>query len=141
MKRDFSTLVRNSDGSTIEIVGEDGKKTGSLFSMKDLASRSLFQFDQGDTPEAKSKKGRLALRIEESSGLMDLTTEEMQLIKAAVGKYRTPLEVVRMEIFLETDPPAPIVAQPVPEAVKGGDDDEEDESPKKSFKSRPINRP
>lgn len=97
MKINFEQVLKELDGKIIQIPGE-----GVDLTLKIVASRSLSMIfnDEQISGEEKAKRGLLAFRIYANSDI-DLTVEEVALVKKLIGKAYGPLIVTQAWEMLE----------------------------------------
>jgi hypothetical protein len=93
MKIDFGFVLRTLDGASIS--DEKGEMTAQR-----LACGALLADAQGDKPEGKLERFRLAIKISEATGPVDLTIDEMKLLQDRVTKSCGSLVVGRMDQLL-----------------------------------------
>lgn len=97
MKIRFDETMKDLDGKAIK--GEGGELT--LKSICCNALTVIFQDEQGLSGEEKAKRGLLAMRIYANTEI-DLTVEEVALIKKLIGKAYGPLIVAQAWNMLES---------------------------------------
>lgn len=98
----FTLKLHNLDGSELidAMVRGDEVKPVTL---RDACKVALVSVVQGDTPEQKFENYRLALRIENNDEL-DLTAEEITMLKKRVGIVLPPLHVGNVWMILDPPP-------------------------------------
>lgn len=109
MKRDFSKPIQSLKGNPVPIyeMVPDGlggeKRIAHELTFKTAAVEALGQLFQDEPPNhtEKLKRFRLALKLEESDGEVEVSAEEIVLIKHVVGKMFDPIIFGRMDQFLE----------------------------------------
>ena len=81
---DFTQEIHTFDGGSF--MGPDGKPAPQKLGT--IAENSLLQTAQGDTIEEKNKRFWLALKIHNTPKDPNLTTEDIAVIKKAIGTYQ-----------------------------------------------------
>lgn len=69
--------------------------------LKHVAFEALCVVEAGTSGEEKYKRGKLVQRIAESEGAVELSTEEVSLIKKRIGEIYGPIVVVAAHDLLE----------------------------------------
>lgn len=94
---DFGQVIKNADGSAVEI--KEGQKVPTLASISITALGASYA-DERDpqgretiTPEEKFQRGKLADKIGHSKGDLALSPEDLALLKKLIGKAFSPLIV------------------------------------------------
>lgn len=90
MIKSFETVLKNIDGADLKEPGNDVPIT-----LKSVAVNALLATMPNDSPAAEEKVKRfiLAMKIQGSSGEIDLTPEDIVLIKRMVGQAMATLIV------------------------------------------------
>ncbi len=116
MKRDFQQPIVNLEGKPLK--DEDGKPV----TLCSVALNALLASIPNDivTGEAKAKRYALALKINDHPGDVNVTAEELTLLKEQIGKIYAPLVVGRAYDLLEEK--AVPVLKPVESIAKTGAD-------------------
>ena len=96
MKIDFNTKIKNLDGTAIKNKKKD--LTARYFATEALLA--LADTEKNLSGEEKFKRGQLAEKIY-MKDVVDLTVEEISLVKKMVGKVFNSLVVLRMYKILE----------------------------------------
>ena len=96
-----------------EVVDEKTKETRTFdFTLAEVIQANLLSEDREGTPTDRFNKFLLAEKIKKSNGDVEVTVEELALIKKTIGNNPSPLVVGRVWQLLEslkTDPfPLPI---------------------------------
>lgn len=71
------------------------------FTLGDVASDALFTPEQGVVGEEAAKRGALAIEIVRSKEPLNLTVEQVALIKKRIGETKTPLVITQAWGMLE----------------------------------------
>lgn len=100
---DFSVVLENERHEPLtELRGkgpEDTKKVELTLGV--ICSRALFTPKQGPEPgDKKAERGKLAFRIYDA-GEIELTSEEIVLIKQCVGEFLGPIVVTQVYDILD----------------------------------------
>ena len=99
---DFSVVLQNERHEPLtELHGTGPKDTkGVEITLGVMCARALFTPKQGPEPgDKKAERGALAFRIYDQ-GEMELTPEEVVLIKQCVGEFLGPLVVTQVYSIL-----------------------------------------
>jgi len=100
MKVDFSQKFKDFDGKAIKALnGKDADLRGAAVD----ALNALFMDEQGLSGEDKVKRYTLAKKVCANDDPVDVTVEEVALIKKLVGKAFAPLIVAQAWNMLEGD--------------------------------------
>lgn len=108
MKRDFRQPIVNFEGTQLKDDGRD-------VTLATVAINALLAAIPNEivTGEAKARRYALALKINADPGDVNVTVEELALLKAEIGKVYAPLVVGRAYDLLE-EKPAPKLAASQP---------------------------
>lgn len=111
MRRDFSLSILDLDGKEIE---EGGKKV----TLCTVALSALLTTVPGEsiTGQDKADRMQLAMKINKRPREVDLTAEQMAMIKRLIGATFGPLAVGRAYELLEAEPKLAAVQPDVPSA-------------------------
>ena len=102
-KVDLSAPILDADGSVYKETHQTGNKAvEKTFSLRDKIRQSLLLGLQDDTPDVKLKKFDLAMEM--ATDPVELSAEDIVLIKDTVGKVQNPLVFGR--IMKHIDPPS-----------------------------------
>lgn len=88
MKIDFSRTLTNLDGSQIVVQAD---KAPRPLTLGDVAANSLLADDRDATGAQKVARFSLALKVYEAKEPLDLTPEDVSLIRERVGQTCVPL--------------------------------------------------
>jgi len=105
MEIDFSQKLKNLKGDVLKEVSidEETKKEESTdYTLGTAAVNTLFANEKDMTGEQKVKRYNLATKIFEM-GKVDVTTDEIVLIKKVIGKFTTALIVGQAYKMLEKE--------------------------------------
>jgi len=100
---DFSVILKDIDGTPlIELCGKGPEDTKKIeLTLAKICARALFYPKNGPEPgDKKAERGRLAFRIYDVKE-MELTAEEIVLIRQCVGEFLSPLIVTQVYDLLK----------------------------------------
>lgn len=97
MKRNFSEVIKDLDGTSIV---ENGKEV-TFAQIARSALMSMFEDEKSLGGEEKAKRFALAMKIEPK--MIELTAEEVSLLKTLIGKAFGVIVVGQSYLFLEDD--------------------------------------
>lgn len=100
MRKDFSKSFINLDGSE----AKDGNNKPITFASTTLTALLNPPQDERLTAEQKTRRYQMATKINKNPSKVDLTIEELALIKECVGKFHGPLVVGQTYEMLEGEP-------------------------------------
>lgn len=104
-KVDFSRKLKNVDGDDMIEVIVNGEKTDERIStLKSISVNAListFEDERGLDGVEKMKRYQLAMKINKSTSLLELQSEDVSLIKKLVGKAFGPMAVGQAYEYLE----------------------------------------
>lgn len=112
MRRDFTLPICNLNG---EPINEDGKPV-TLCTVALSALLASFPDEQSLSGAEKVNRMQLALKINKRPREVDLTVEQLALLKTLIGKGFGPLAVGRAYELLEAEPKLAAVQPDVPSA-------------------------
>lgn len=104
MKRNFSAVLKTIEGAPIA-------KNGKPFTLLNVAIEALlaaFDDEVSLSGEQKLARYNLALRIQNSDGVVEMTVEEVAQLKMLIGKAFAPLVVGQSYLLLDADFQAPM---------------------------------
>lgn len=114
MKRKLNVALKNLDGTNITEATvqqlEVGKAVVQSLTVMTAsiacgnALTQLFEDERSLSGVEKHKRGKLAQRVFDAEGEIDLSAEEITTIKTCVGKHFNPLVVAQIYDILESDP-------------------------------------
>lgn len=108
MRRDFSPSLINLDGSP----AKDDKEKAITFASTSLTALLSVNPESRVTAEEKARRYTVAMKINRDPSKVDLTAEEIILVKKAVGEFHGPLVVGQTYEMLEGEKPQLTIVQP-----------------------------
>lgn len=107
MKKDFSGELKHFDGTVItdNVTNADGTITKKPILVKEICRNAVLAADEKRNGEEQLKRYRLARRID-AGGIVEVTAEELVMIKSAVAANYTTIVTGFIHERLEQDPPA-----------------------------------
>jgi hypothetical protein len=105
MRRDFTKLILDIDGNEIS----SPRIKEKAYDLCEVALQALlvsFDDEKALTGKEKADRMQLALKINKRPSEVDLTTEQLALVKLLIGKGFGPLVVGRSYDLLEQEPKA-----------------------------------
>ena len=85
MKVKINQKLMGSDGAPLE------KEKGQVITFKDIAIHSILSPIQGDDEKKKWDKYEIYRKLKDAKDDVELKTEEVAILKLAIGKVQPPL--------------------------------------------------
>lgn len=102
MKRNFSAAIKNLDGKPLK----EGDKEVTIGSIAVNALLTPYEDERNLSGDDKVKRFRLAQAIHGADDEIEVTAEQVTLLKTLIAKAYTPLIVGQAYDLLEADPVA-----------------------------------
>jgi len=106
MEINLNYAFKNLDGTEITGPPKEGEKKGEVFFLKTACENALlgmYQDEQKLSGSEKAKRYALAMEIHKSNGKVDLSVDDLKLLKDLIAKNGGPLIVGQAYEIL--DPP------------------------------------
>jgi len=107
MQADFSRTLKGLDGKDLALKGEDGTETVLTVGAACINALMAAPPDDRSTGEEKLKRYRLGMKILNGAGAVNVTAEEVTMLKGRVGEVHSPLVVGQVYDALDPPEPAP----------------------------------
>jgi hypothetical protein len=85
MKIKVNQKIKDAEGNEITLQGKPA------MTLRDVIVNSILTPDQGDDEKKKWEKYEIFKKIKESKNEVELTIEEIALVKQCIGKFQPPL--------------------------------------------------
>jgi len=115
MELNLNQVLKTLNGSDIISPPERGEKEGKPFLMRTVCINALLEPHQDDknlTGEKKAERYHLAMEIYKTKGKIDLSIDDIKLLKDLIAKMPSPLIVG--QAFDILDPPKKEIKPKIP---------------------------
>lgn len=106
MRKDFTIPLTHLDGTPIK----DGDKQATLTTVALTALLASYEDERALTGKEKAERYQLALKINKRPAEVDITAEQLTMLKSLIGKAFGPLVVGQVYDLLENDKPKAVPA-------------------------------
>lgn len=99
MKMNFDTVMTDLKGQPVMEPPKAGGPA-TMLKLSDVTLNALMALDESDNVDVKVKKFKIAMKVSQG-GEIELSPEDIVLIKSCIGKFYSPLAVGRAHELLD----------------------------------------
>lgn len=107
MRKDFTLQLKDLDGNVIK----EKDKEVTLCTVALSALMMSYEDERQLTGKEKADRYQLAMKINKRPGEVDVTAEQLAMVKMVIGKAFGPLVVGQVYELLEQDRPVAVLAK------------------------------